>query len=227
MVNYECAFSQSEKGKYFEWIINSYQYFSERNKTNNKRLAKQSSYNKFCRLMESSSEKVGLRLAVFLLTLPNMPLVWPLTRLAFCVWFEVKWNFYCRRCAVICPTPETFLTIGRVTNFSGSITKDKFPQLLPIFYIRYNFIKVLQIFSLQKIEAVYQFYPWNQITLPSLPPANPLPLLLACEQALCLGRRVKKWQGEWNGESMWTNLWVLWGRRSTAPAVHQTDASSY
>ena len=68
------------------------------------------------------------------------------------------------------------------------LRKIVFPQLLPIFYIRYNFIKVLQIFSLHEIEAVYQFYPWNQITLPSLPPANPLPLLLACEQALCLGK---------------------------------------
>ena len=42
---------------------------------NNKRLEKQSSYNKFCRLMESSSGEVGLRLPVFLLRLPDMPLL--------------------------------------------------------------------------------------------------------------------------------------------------------
>ena len=38
---------------------------------NNKGLTK-SSYNKFCRLMESSTEEVGLRLPVFLRTLPDM-----------------------------------------------------------------------------------------------------------------------------------------------------------
>ena len=42
---------------------------------NNKRLEKQSPDNKFCRLMESSSDEIGLRLPVFLLTLPDMPLV--------------------------------------------------------------------------------------------------------------------------------------------------------
>ena len=68
------------------------------------------------------------------------------------------------------------------------LRKMVFPQLLPIFYICYNFIKVLQIFSLHEIEAVYQIYPWNQITLSSLPPANPLPILLACEEALRLGK---------------------------------------
>ena len=144
--------------------------------------------------MESSSEEVGLRLPVFLLTLPDMPLMWPLTRLALCVWFEVKWNFYCRRCAVIYSTPETFLTTRLVTNFSGIITKDSFPSTPPNFLlIRYNFIEVLQISALHEIEAVYQFYSSpnpkesNHPPLPSFlpppPPAapNPLPLLLACE----------------------------------------------
>ena len=64
------------------------------------------------------SEKVGLRLPVFLLTLPDMPLVWPLTRLALHVWFEVKWNFYCRKCVVIYPT--------RPWDFLDNRTGDKF-----------------------------------------------------------------------------------------------------
>ena len=124
-----------------------------------------------------------------------MPLVWPLTRLAFCVWFEVKWNFYCRRCTVIYPTPETFLTTRLVTNFSGSITKDSFPSTPPNFLlIRYNFIEVLQISALHEIEAVYQFYSSTNPMessyppLPSLLAPNTLPLLWACEQAFCLGK---------------------------------------
>ena len=130
-----------------------------------------------------------------------MPLVWPLTRLAFCVWFEVKWNFYCRRCAVIYPTPETFLTTRLVANFSGSITKDIFSlnssqfSTDPLWFYQGtnkfpHYMRSRQFTSFNPV-----LIPWNQITLPSLPPLLPIPcpfLLVAFEQAVRLGKRVKK-----------------------------------
>ena len=81
--------------------------------------------------MESSSEEVGLRLPVFLLT--------------------------CTAGYALC---DKFLHYMRLSQFTSSN-----PVLIP----------------------------WNQITLPFLPPLLPIPChLLACEQGLCLGKRVKK-----------------------------------
>ena len=88
-------------------------------------------------MMDSSTEEVGLKLPVFLLILPDMLWdEWPsnlLTRLKYtsCViWSEKKdWNFNCRNCAVIHPTPGTWLTTGLVTNFSRYLrAKDSFPS---------------------------------------------------------------------------------------------------
>ena len=159
--------------------------------------------------MESFSEEVGLRLPVFLLTLPDMPLVWPLTRLSLRVLFEVKWNFYCRRCAVIYPTPETFLTTGLVTNFSGSITKDTFSLNSSLFstsaiilsrYYRFlHWMRLRQFTSFNPLLIT-----WNQTALPSLPRCSqsltPFVRLWTgslfgtcenirfCSQAICLGK---------------------------------------
>ena len=79
--------------------------------------------------MDSYTEDVGLILPVFLRILPDMLCdEWPsdlLTRLKYtlCVlWSKKKnWNFNCRSCAVIRPTPGTWLTTGLETNFSRRI----------------------------------------------------------------------------------------------------------
>ena len=70
-------------------------------------------YNRCCRLMDSSTKEVGLRLPVFLRILPDMICdEWPsnlLTRLKYTLcqnWSKKKrkWNFNCRSCTVIRPT---------------------------------------------------------------------------------------------------------------------------
>ena len=88
--------------------------------------------------MDSSTEEVGLILPVFLRKLSDMLCdEWPsnlLTRLKYTlclIWGEKKWdwNFNCRSCAVIRPTPGTCLTTGLVTNFSRNVrTKYSFPS---------------------------------------------------------------------------------------------------
>ena len=99
--------------------------------------------------MESSSEEVDLRLPVFLLTLPDASCV-TFTRLAFCVWFEVKWKIYCVADVLSYTLP---LKISWQSDWWQILVtvvvlrKIVFPQLLPFLYIRYNFMKVLQICS--------------------------------------------------------------------------------
>ena len=140
--------------------------------------------------MESSSEEVGLRLPDFLLTLPDMPLVWPLTRLALCVLFEfivadvlsytlplrLSWQPDWRQISVV------------------ELRKIVFPQLLPIFYwfaiFLSRYYRFLHYMRLRQFTSFIHY--WSHgIKLPSHPfPAapSPLPLLLACERALCLGK---------------------------------------
>ena len=146
--------------------------------------------------MESFSEEVGLKTSCFS----------PYTdAYASCVTFNktrtlwVIWrNFYCRRCTVIYPTPETFLTTGLGQISVAVLRKIVFPQLLPIFYwsaiilSRYyrfpHYMRLRQFTSFNLTNPMESNYP----TLPSPLAPNPLPLLLACEQALSLGKRVKK-----------------------------------
>ena len=135
--------------------------------------------------MESSTEEVGLRLPVFLRTLPDMLRDdWPSNGAqSFCVWFEVKWNFnWRRRCAVICPTPGTCLTTGLVTNLTRNIAKHSFSSNSSQLYI-----------SGTILSRWYEFITWDWGSLPNYPPLPPLlpsnPLLLYSRfiLAFCVG----------------------------------------
>ena len=99
---------------------------------------------------------------------------------SFCVWFEVKWNFNCRRrCAVICTSPGTCLTIGLVTNLTRNISKDSFSSNSSQLYLSAkNFTKVIWIYY-KRLRQFVVFNPplitWYQITHPSLPSFLPIP----------------------------------------------------
>ena len=93
---------------------------------------------------------------------------WTRRRTLICVRFEVKWNFYCRRCAVICPTPGTCSTAGLVTNVSRYITKDSFPSNSFQFIIlsRYHYFHITWHWNSSPLLILYKSHCINELATP-------------------------------------------------------------
>ena len=150
------------------------------------------SYNRCCRLIESSTKEVSLRLSVFLWIywIWIVMIEWPSNEAqSFCVWFEVKWNFNWRPiCAVIRSTPGTCLTTGLMTNFSRNFTNDSFNSnssqfsIYTIILSRYYDFRITwdwgSLFQFSSIPMVSNYPP-----LPFPPSFQSLSLLMSATQA--------------------------------------------
>ena len=135
--------------------------------------------------MESSIEKVGLRLPVFLRILPDM--------------IRDEWHFVCDlKSNVISIDVADVLSFALPLGLAWQldwwrisvviIRRIVFPQLLPIPYIRYNFQGAM-ITAVYEIEAVCRFQFSTNPMVSNYPPlsfppsSHPLPVLTPATQA--------------------------------------------